>query len=100
MRQRRRPVNAWIIAPNTPRRVILISPAAIRSGTGGSFPARVRYMSADRTIEIPLARLTVDPGLQVRVDGLDGAHVAVLIEAIDKLPPPKVLRHGDGYLLE
>src|SRR5437870_4698443 len=52
----------------------------------------------ETTAEIPISSLRIDPALQVRVDGIDPEHVAMLTEAIDDLPPPRCVKHGKSYV--
>lgn len=48
---------------------------------------------------IPLARITLDPDLQPRVDGVDSDHVRELEAIAEDWPPLKVVARGDGFVL-
>jgi hypothetical protein len=52
----------------------------------------------EQTVEVPIGALRIDPGVQIRVDGLDSDHVAVLAESLDDLPPPRCVRRGKVYV--
>ena len=44
-------------------------------------------MSTTNAYEVPISQLVIDPGLRIRVDGIEDAHVFALVEVLDKLPP-------------
>lgn len=52
-----------------------------------------------QVVSLTLDEITPDPRLQPRVDGLDGRHVKELEAVIEHLPPIKVVRQGDRFLL-
>ncbi len=57
-------------------------------------------MPTEKVIEVPMAKLAMDPAMQVRVGGLEAEHVAALAEALDSLPPITVVRQGSRFLVE
>jgi len=57
-------------------------------------------MPTKGTIEVPIAKLVMEPALQVRVAGLEAEHVTALMEALDRLPPIEVVRQGSHYAVE
>lgn len=48
---------------------------------------------------LKLDQIVPDPGLQPRVEGLDPDHVKELEAVAEHVPPIKVVRHGDRFLL-
>ena len=51
-------------------------------------------------VELPTARVLVDPDLQPRVGGLDPDHIAVLMENPDAWPPLVVVENGGHTLID
>src|SRR5262249_13563054 len=51
-------------------------------------------MPTKEIIEVPIEKLAQDPSVQVRVAGLSAEHVTALEEALDALPPIRVVRRG------
>lgn len=61
--------------------------------------SEVLSSSDGSSVELPLDRIIIDSALQPRVKGIDDAHVAVLCEVLDELPPVKVVQSDAGLVL-
>src|SRR2546422_7501311 len=57
-------------------------------------------MPKEDIIEVPISKLLMDAALQVRTEGLEAEHVTALMEVLDRLPPPDVVRQGSKYAVE
>src|SRR5438552_4132291 len=51
-------------------------------------------MATEKVLEIPISKLTIDPSVQPRVDGIDTGHVRVLQEDPERWDPIVVVRVG------